>query len=100
MDSFFLILVMAVTIEALIEYAKSLFKMVSGEGMKATITQLVAIVLASVLCVLAGADLYRMLGVQFSAPVIGSVLTGIICSRGANYVSDILKRLQVDSLFT
>ena len=34
------------------------------------------------------------LGVTFAAPWIGILLTGIFASRGANFVSDLFKKLQ------
>ena len=80
--------------EALIEYAKSIGKAFSGGEWKTAVTQLVAIVVAVLLCVATGADLVAVVGIVFVWPWLGILLTGIIISRGANYVSDFVKRLQ------
>lgn len=83
------ILILAITVEALIEYAKLIVvnKTVNWK-------QIAALVIGVGLAVLAGTDLYNMVGVTFSVPYVGMVLTGIIFSRGSNYVADIVKKMQ------
>ena len=39
-------------------------------------------------------DLFAALGLDFGVPGIGAALTGLFASRGANYVSDIISKLQ------
>lgn len=90
MEAIVLFLTLAVTVEGLVEYAKNI---IEGER-RAVVIQLCALVVAVALCVLAGADIYASLGVTFSVPYVGCVLTGIFASRGANYASDILGKLQ------
>ena len=46
------------------------------------------------LCFGVGADFYAALGVNFNVAWLGIALTGIFASRGANYVSDLVKKLQ------
>ena len=41
----------------------------------------------------AGADLYAAIGVPFTMPWVGRILTGIFASRGANFVSDLVSTL-------
>ena len=41
-----------------------------------------------------GVDLFSYLGLEGKVPVIGAVLTGIVFGRGANYVSDIMSKVQ------
>ena len=73
----------------MIEYAKLLFVD------KAIVwKQVAALILGIGLSVLAGTDLYAVGGVTFSLPYVGVVLTGIIFSRGSNYVADFVKKLQ------
>ena len=45
------------------------------------------------LCLTAGADLYGVLGLGFTCPWLGKALTGVLISRGANYVSDLVGRM-------
>ncbi|MCK9479912.1 MAG: hypothetical protein M0R40_10525 [Firmicutes bacterium] len=39
-------------------------------------------------------DLFQMFGVESAVPLISKILTGIIISRGSNYVADLLKITQ------
>ena len=94
MDKLALVLMLAVTAEALVEYGKSLVAAFTGKDYKAAVLQLCAAIVAVLLCVLSGADMYAALGVPFSVPAVGMVLTGIFASRGANYVSDLVKKMQ------
>ena len=90
MEAIPLFLTLAVTIEGLVEYIKTL---IGGER-KAALIQLGALAAAVPLCVLSGADIYAALGAAFRVPYIGCVLTGVFASRGANYAIDLLDRWQ------
>ena len=94
MDMILLTLMMAVTVEGLVEYGKSFGKAVLDKAWKTTGTQAAAIALGVGLCFAVGADFYAALGVTFAAPWLGCLLTGVFASRGANYVSDLIKKLQ------
>ena len=86
------ILMLAVTVEALVEYGKTIGRALIDGWYKAVL-QMAAVAVGVVLCLAAGLDLYAALGLGFTYPWIGSVLTGILLSRGANYVSDFVGRL-------
>lgn len=90
MDTIVLFFVLAITVEGIVEYVKTLI----SQERKAIYLQVGALATSILLCVLSGADIYAALGVQFAFPVMGCVLTGIFASRGANYANDILGRLQ------
>ena len=94
MKGIVLVIVLAIIVEALIEYAKSIYKAFAKEGWKPAVTQVVAIIIAVLLCFMTGGDLFVVVGIEFIWPWLGHFLTGIIISRGANYVSDFVKRLQ------
>lgn len=96
MDGIVLIITLAIIVEALVEYGKSIGKAVAGEGWKTAITQIVAIVVSVCLCFASGADLFTAIGIAFVWDWIGIVLTGVIISRGANYVSDFIARLHTN----
>jgi len=83
-----IIIVLAITIEALIEYAKEIIK---GEIAWA---QVGAIGVAILLAIAANADLYEVGGIEFNIPYLGMILTGIFLSRGSNYVSDLIGKFQ------
>lgn len=94
MNTLVLAVVIAIIVEALIEYAKTIGKAVIGKQYKTAATQIAAIVIGVALCAAAGADVFAALGITFTVKVIGIILTGIFASRGANYLSDIAKRIQ------
>lgn len=89
-----LILITAIVVEALIEYVKTIGKALVSGGWKIAVTQLAAIALGVFLCLMTGSDLFTVLGIEFAWAWLGVILTGIIISRGANYVSDFIKCLQ------
>ena len=94
MTGIVLIVVLAIVVEAFVEYGKQIGKAFLSGAWKTAVTQLAAIVAAVFLCLTANADLFLAVGLEFSWPWLGTVLTGVIISRGANYVSDFVKRLQ------
>ena len=94
MQTIVLILILAITVEALIQYVKAIIKMLEDKQYKTFATQLAAILLAVFICFAAGVDLYALVGVCFAIPWLGVLLTGIVISRGSNYTSDFIKRLQ------
>ena len=82
------LLILAITVEAIVEYFKLVFnKTINWK-------QVTAIALAVFLAVAAGVDLFEAVGVVFQIPFVGMVLTGIIFSRGSNYLADFIKRIQ------
>ena len=93
MQTIVLILVLAITVEALIQYSKTIIEMLEKKQYKTFATQLTAILLSVFICFAAGVDLYTLVGVSFTVPWLGMLLTGIV-SRGSNYTSDFIKRLQ------
>ena len=94
MDKIMLVIMLAVTVEAIIEYVKTFF---DGSDISTIVIRLAAIAVSIGLCVAAGADFYAALGIDFAVPYIGTVLTGIFASRGANFVSDLVSKLQGSS---
>lgn len=94
MTGIVLMLVLAVTVEGIVQYIKSIIEMVTKKDYKTAVTQLSALVISVALCLMAGADVYGALGVTFAGGWAGMVLTGVFASRGANYAADIIKRLQ------
>lgn len=94
MQGIVLILALAVIVEAVVEYGKSVGKMFTDGDWKTGFTQLGAAAVSMALCFAAGADLFAVLGLDFGQWWIGTALTGLFASRGANFVSDLVKRLR------
>lgn len=93
-----LIIMVAVLLEGLVEYAKTVMKMVEDKEYKTAITQGVTIVIGVLFAFIfhlhlfnsALAEVYEGLLIN---PVIDQILTGIIISRGSNYASDFIGKL-------
>ena len=53
-----------------------------------------ALVVSILVCVLTKADIFPIVGLNISVPFIGSILTGIVVSRGANFVNELFSKLK------
>lgn len=94
MTTIVLALIAAVVVEALVEYAKTIVNAVATKDYKTAATQLCAIVLSVGVCFAFGADIFSALGITLNVAWLGTLLTGIFASRGSNYISDIVARIQ------
>lgn len=83
------LVIVAILAEAIWENIKMVFP-----NKKFSISMLGSLVISVLLCVLTKADIFPVVGLTISVPVIGSVLTGIIVSRGANFVNDLFTKLK------
>ena len=89
MEQFFGIIAMAVVIEGIVTYVKEWF--VSGE---IKWQQILAAVIGIALAILYNLDLLALVGMVSTLPVVGCVCTGILISRGSNYIFDFIKALK------
>lgn len=89
MAQFFGLALMAIVIEGVITYIKEIFvnKNVMWQ-------QVLGIVLGIVVAVGYNADLFALFGLTSTIPLLGCVLTGVLLSRGSNYIFDLVKQLQ------
>ena len=85
----FKLLIIAATLEALWETCKMFWQ--SG---KANIDRIGAAIIGIFLCLAAGIDFFSMVEVPLAVPYAGAVLSGLLISRGANFVHDLLKLIQ------
>jgi hypothetical protein len=83
------IFIIAILVEAIVEYGKLIFVSKSINW-----KQVASLAIGVALAVLANIDLLAAVGVTFTVPFVGVVLTGIILSRGPGYVADFLKLIQ------
>ena len=65
-------IVMAITVEGLVELGKSIGKAALDGDRKTAATQLAALIISCALCMAAGADVYDALGVSFAVPWLAS----------------------------
>lgn len=87
-----IIIAVAILIEGLVEYGKNIAEMFYGGEKETAITQMVTIVVGVALAFAFGANMFIPLGLTVNH-YIGMVLTGIVMSRGSNYVSDLIGRI-------
>lgn len=92
-----IIVTVAILIEGLVEYGKSIEKMFTEGDKKTAITQLVTIVVGICLAFAFNADMFVPVGIEVNH-IVGMILTGIVMSRGSNYVSDLIGRIGTASV--
>lgn len=80
------LLIIAASVEALWETLKMFW-----DGSKVDLNRIGSAILGILLCVLANVDFFALVGVELSIPIVGVVLSGLLVSRGANFVHDLLK---------
>ena len=81
-------------VSTLVEAIWETLKMTWAKG-KLSYDRLGALIISIAICLVTKADLFPLIGIEISIGYIGSVLTGIIASRGANFVHDIYKKVEV-----
>lgn len=99
MKTIALIIMVAIVLEALVEYIKTVMHMVEEKDYKTAITQAVTIALGVFLAFAfqlqlfngAMSEIYPSLSLN---PIIDMILTGILFSRGSNYFSDLVSKMQ------
>ena len=87
-----LIVAVAILIEGLVEYGKTIADMFDSGEKRIALIQVITIVIGIGLAFAFDADMFIPLGLTVNH-YIGMVLTGIVMSRGSNYVSDLIGKL-------
>ena len=85
-------IVTIITIALLVEAIWETLKMVWQEG-KININTIGALIVGIGVSILAKIDIFAMQGISLSIPLVGWVLTGILMSRGANFIHDLFNKL-------
>lgn len=93
-----LIIMVAIVLEALVEYFKTIIKMVEDGEYKTAITQGITLFLGIGLAFIFNLHLFNGVLPEFYEglhidPTIDIILTGILFSRGSNFFSDLVNRL-------
>lgn len=83
------LVIVAILVEAIWENIKMIFP-----DKKVSISMIGSLIVAVLVCVLTSVDIFPVVGLTITIPFIGSVLTGIIVARGANFVSDLFTKLK------
>ena len=83
------LIIIAILVEAIWENLKMVF-----DKSKLNVNMIGSLILAMLVCVLAQIDIFAIVGITLKLPIIGYLLTGIVVSRGANFVNDLFKKLK------
>lgn len=84
-----ILITVAILVEAIWENCKMIW-----QHDKININMLGSLILSIIVCLLTQIDIFQVLGIKLIVPFAGSVLTGIIISRGANFVNDLFSKLK------
>lgn len=82
------LIIIAILIEAIWENLKMIWK-----DKKVNINMLGVLIISIAVCLLTKADIFPIVGINMIVPFVGSILTGIIVARGANFVNDLFNKL-------
>lgn len=85
-------LLIIVMIALIAESVWETLKMTWQEG-KISIDRIGALVVALILCVGVRLDILALLGINVTIPFLGIILTGILISRGSNFIHDLLVKI-------
>lgn len=83
------LIILSLLAEAIWENLKMIW-----ENGKFSVDKLGALILSIVIAVGTKTDLFELLHLDIFVPILGSIFTGILISRGANAVHDLLKKIQ------
>lgn len=86
--NYFGIVFLAIVVEGIITYVKEFF--VKG---KFQWEMLISIVIGVLTAAAYQVDVFAMVGMKSVVPFLGSILTGILISRGSNYAFDFIKAI-------
>lgn len=82
------LVIIAILVEAIWENIKMIY-----QNKKLSVSMIGSLIISIIICCIANVDVFPMIGFDMSIPVVGSIFTGIICSRGANLVSDLFSKI-------
>ena len=85
------LVIVAILIEAIWENIKMIW-----QNGKFSIDKIGSLVISILICILAKIDIFPIVNLSIMVPVIGSILTGIIVSRGAIFVHDLFNKISGD----
>ena len=83
------LIILALLAEAIWENLRMIW-----EDGKFNVNRLGALILSIIVAVATRIDLFELLNLNMFIPILGSIFTGVLISRGANVIHDLLKKIQ------
>ena len=84
------LIIVAILVEAIWENLKMIW-----EKGKFSINRLGSLIVSIFVCVITNMNLFELVDIPINIAFVGSILTGIIVSRGANFVNDLFAKINV-----
>ena len=82
------LIIVAILVEAIWENIKMIYK-----DKKLSVSMIGSLIIAITICILADIDIFKIVNIDLKVSIVSNIFTGIICSRGANLVSDLFTKL-------
>lgn len=82
------VIFLAVAVEGIVEWIK-----MSYQSGRFNMAALIALAVGILVTVAAEFDLFALVGVPLRWPVVGQILTGVLISRGSNYIHSITHKI-------
>lgn len=83
------LIIISILVEAIWENCKMIW-----QQNKINVNMLGSLILSIIVCCLTQVDIFKVLQINIIIPFAGYVLTGIIISRGANFVNDLFEKIK------
>lgn len=88
MEQFSKIFIMSFVTVSIYDIIKSFYK-----DNKVDVHGIITAILGIILAVAARLDAFNLVGIDFAIPYLGQVLTGLVISKGSNYVYDFITKI-------
>ena len=93
LESLLILVIIALMCEAVVETLKMTF-----EKGKFKVDRIIALAVGVLIALVTNADLLSLTGITSKVPIVGVILTGILISRGANFIHDLISKLGVKKI--
>ncbi|MBU5456019.1 hypothetical protein [Caproiciproducens sp. MSJ-32] len=91
MQNLFIVIVISILAESIWET----LKMVWQDG-KLCVDKIGALVISILITISTGLDIFKLLKINNKIPYLGIILTGILVSRGSNFIHDLIVKVTND----
>lgn len=96
MNVFFTLIVVAILAEAVWEILKNLIPNMNDKVWN-YINLVGSLAIGILIAFISDVNIFALLNIDLKWPVVGVILTGILISRGSNYIHDLVSKLKPDS---
>ena len=91
MENIIILFVTSILVESIWESLK-----MTWQNGKLSIDRIGALVVWIVMALITKLDILDILGIKCVIPVIGCILTGVLISRGANFMHDVIRKVSLE----